>query len=107
MAAATQLGIHIRAAHGWVKRYYEDSENIFAKKKKSGRHRIEEEHKQFLLNYIDENPSAVLSKVVESLMQNFIDLNVSRSTVYNVMTTHCNLSIKQAQLQPVERNTVR
>ncbi|KAG1466937.1 hypothetical protein G6F56_004600 [Rhizopus delemar] len=56
----------------------------------SGRRRIlGEEHKQFLLNYIDENPSAVVNEVVESLKQNFEGLNVSRSTVYNFMTTRC------------------
>ncbi|CEI93947.1 hypothetical protein RMCBS344292_08171 [Rhizopus microsporus] len=105
-AAARQLGIHIRAAQRWVKHYYEDSESIFKKKKKSGcKHILGEEHKQFLLNYIDENPSAVVSEVIESLIQNFIDLKVSRSTVYNFMTTECNFSIKQAQFQPVERNS--
>ncbi|KAG1442606.1 hypothetical protein G6F56_010995 [Rhizopus delemar] len=81
-------------------------ESIFEKKKKSGRRRIlGEEHKQFLLNYIDENPSAVVTEVVESLLQNSVNLKVSRSTVYNFMTTQCNLSIKQAQFQPVERNS--
>ncbi|KAG1466321.1 hypothetical protein G6F46_002024 [Rhizopus delemar] len=39
-AAARQLGIHIRAAQRWVKRYYEDPESIFEKKKKPGRRRI-------------------------------------------------------------------
>ncbi|KAG1503159.1 hypothetical protein G6F52_012303 [Rhizopus delemar] len=105
-AAARQLGIHVRAAQRWVKRYYEDPESIFEKKKKSGRHRIlREEHKQCLLEYIDENPSAVLIEIMEYLLQNFADLTVSRSTVYNFMTTQCNLSIKQAQFQPVERNS--
>jgi transposase len=96
-AAARQLGIHVRAAQRWVKRYYENPESIFEKKKKSGRRRIlGEEYKQFLLNYIDENPFAVVTEVAESLAQNFVDLNVSRSTVYNFMITECNLSIKQA-----------
>ncbi|CEG78228.1 hypothetical protein RMATCC62417_12866 [Rhizopus microsporus] len=40
--------------------------------------------------------------MVEILKQHFVD-DVSRSTVYNFMTTQCNL-IKQAQFQPVERN---
>jgi hypothetical protein len=62
------------------------------------------EHKRFLLNYIDENPSVVVTEVAESLTQNFVDLNISRSTVYKVKTTECNLSIRQAQFQPVERN---
>ena len=105
-AAARQLGIHIRTAQRWVKRYCDDPESIFEKKKKSGRRRIlGEEHKQFLLNYIDENPSAVVTEVAECLTQNFADLNVSRSTIYSFMTTECNLSIKQAQFQPVERNS--
>ncbi|KAG0942018.1 hypothetical protein G6F32_008199 [Rhizopus arrhizus] len=105
-AAAKQLGIHIRAAQRWVKRYYENPESIFEKKKKSGRRRIlGEEHKQLILNYIDENPSAVLTEVVESLLQCFVNLNVSRTTVYNFMTMQCNLSIKQAQFQPLERNS--
>ena len=93
-AAARQLGIHVRAAQRWVGRYYEGPESIFVKKKKSGRRRIlGEEHKQFLLNYIDENPSTVVTEVAESLTQNFADLNVSSSTIYNFMTTECNLSI--------------
>ncbi|KAI8367709.1 uncharacterized protein BYT42DRAFT_625825 [Radiomyces spectabilis] len=64
----------------WVKRYYEDPESIFKKKKKSGRHRIlREEHKQFLLNYIDENPSTVVADVVEKFEAKLCGLNVSRS----------------------------
>ena len=47
------------------------------KKKKSGRRRIlGEEHKQFILRCIDENPFVVLTEVVGGLMQNFVDLNV-------------------------------
>ncbi|OAD72228.1 Homeodomain-like DNA binding domain-containing transcription factor [Phycomyces blakesleeanus NRRL 1555(-)] len=105
-AAARQLGIHVRAAQRWVKHYYKDPENIFEKKKKSGRRRtLGEEHKKFLLNYIDDNPSGVVTEVVENLKQNFVDLSVSRSTVYNFMTTQRNLSLKQAQFQPVERSS--
>lgn len=74
----------------------EDPESIFEKKKKSGRRcSLGEEHKQFLLNYIDKSPSAVLSEIVESLTHNFIDFNVSRSTVYSFMER--NLSIRQEQ----------
>ncbi|ORE00854.1 hypothetical protein BCV72DRAFT_339805 [Rhizopus microsporus var. microsporus] len=51
------------------------------------------------------NASAVVTEVAESLTQNFADLNVSRSTISNFMTTECNLSIKQAQFQSVERNS--
>lgn len=61
-AAAKQLGIHVRVARRWVKRYGEDPESILEKKKKSDCHRIlGEEHEHFLLNYIDENPFVVLT----------------------------------------------
>ncbi|KAG0735968.1 hypothetical protein G6F32_008590 [Rhizopus arrhizus] len=96
-AAARQLGIHVRAAQRWVKRDREDPESIFEKKKKSGRHRIlGEEHKKFLLNDIDDNPSAVVTEAAESLTQNFVDINVSRSTVYNFMTTQSRKKIQQS-----------
>lgn len=87
-------------------RYYEDPKSIFEKKKKSGRRFVlGEEHKQFLLKYIDENPSTDVTEMAESLAQNFVNLNVSRITVYNFKTTECNMSIKQAQFQPLERNS--
>ncbi|KAI8093756.1 uncharacterized protein BX664DRAFT_358155 [Halteromyces radiatus] len=105
--AARQLRIHIRPAQRWAKRCYEDPESIFEKKKKPGRRRILwEEHKQFLLNYIVENPPVVVAEMAEILTQNFVwILNVSCSTIYNFMTTECDLSIKQAQFQPIERNS--
>ncbi|KAG1192746.1 hypothetical protein G6F70_009170 [Rhizopus microsporus] len=67
-AAAKQLGIHVRTAERWAQI----------------RSRIlHGEHKQVILEYIDENPSAVLEQVMERLLQKFQDLKVSKSTVYN------------------------
>ncbi|KAI7899554.1 uncharacterized protein BX663DRAFT_563725 [Cokeromyces recurvatus] len=40
-AAARQLGIHIRAAQRWVKRYYEGPESIFEKKNKNSEERYD------------------------------------------------------------------
>ncbi|KAG1208848.1 hypothetical protein G6F69_006871 [Rhizopus microsporus] len=84
-AAAKQLGIH---------------------HKKAGCSRIlHEEHKQVILEYIDENPSAVLEQVMKRLLQRFQDLKVSKSTVYNFVRIEYNLSLKNAQPQPVDRNS--
>lgn len=70
------------------------------------RHRLhEEEPRQLLLNDVDKNLSAVFIKVIEGWMQNFVDLDVSRHTVYNFMMSQCNLSIQQAPFLPVERNS--
>ncbi|CEI97263.1 hypothetical protein RMCBS344292_11399 [Rhizopus microsporus] len=94
-AAAKQLGIHVRTA-----------QIIFIKHKKTGCSRIlHEEHKQVILEYIDENPSVVLEQVMKRLLQRFQDLKVSKSTVYNFVRIEYNLSLKNAQLQPVDRNS--
>ena len=83
-AAAKQLGIHVRTAQ----MYKTDPDSIFIKHKKTGRSRIlHEEYRQVILEYIDENPSAVLEQVVELLLQRFQDLKVSKSTVYNFVRT--------------------
>lgn len=106
-AAAKQLCIHPRTAQRWVKRYFEDPESIFEIKKKTGRPRIlGDDHEQFVVNFIDKNPFSVVTEVFESLIQNFPNIKVSRSTVYNFMTNQCNLSIKKAQFHPEERNSV-
>ncbi|CEG66435.1 hypothetical protein RMATCC62417_03020 [Rhizopus microsporus] len=65
-------------------------------KQLAGRSRIlQEEHKQVVLEYIDENPSAALEQIAERLLQKFQDLKVSKSTVYNFVRTECNLSLKK------------
>ncbi|KAL4206078.1 hypothetical protein AB4K20DRAFT_1999988 [Rhizopus microsporus] len=87
-AAAKQLGIHVRTAQRWAQMYKTDPDSIFIKHKKTGSPRIlRDEHKQVILEYIDENPSVILD------------------TVYNFVRTECNLSLKKAQFQPVDRNS--
>jgi transposase len=105
-AAAKQLGIHVCTAQRWAQMYKTDPDSVVIKHKKTGRSRIlHEVHKQVILKYIDENPSAVLEQVMERLLQKFQDLKVSKSTVYNFVRTKCNLSLKNAQFQPVDRNS--
>ncbi|CEG71196.1 hypothetical protein RMATCC62417_06967 [Rhizopus microsporus] len=82
--SAKQLGSHVRTAQRWAQMYKTDPDNILIKHKKTGRSRIlHEEYKQVILEYIDENPSAVLEQVMEQLLQKFQGLKVSKSTVYN------------------------
>ena len=101
-----QLGIHVCTAQRWAQMYKTDPDSIFIKHKKTGRSRIlHEEHKQVILEYIDENLSAVLEQVMERLLQRFQDLKVSKSTIYNFVRTECSLSFKKAQFQPVDRNS--
>ncbi|CEJ05593.1 hypothetical protein RMCBS344292_19531 [Rhizopus microsporus] len=105
-AAATQLGIHVRTAQKWAKQYEKDPDSIFEKRRKTGRPRIlHDEHKKAILKCIDENPSIVLDEVMKKLKQMFTELKVSKTTLFDFVKQHCNLSLKKARLQPKDRNS--
>ena len=105
-AAANQLGIHVRTAQKWAAQYEKDPDSIFQKRRKTGRPRIlHEEHKSVILECIDENPSVVLDEVIKKLKQIFTELKVSKSTLFDFVKEHCNLSLKKARFQPVDRNS--
>ncbi|KAL1932186.1 hypothetical protein VTP01DRAFT_9242 [Rhizomucor pusillus] len=105
-AAAKQLGIHVRTAQKWAKQYEKDPDSIFEKQRKTGRPRIlHEEHKSVILECIDENPSIALDEVMKKLKQIFTELKVSKSTLFEFVKEHCNLSLKKARLQPIDRNS--
>ncbi|KAG1443306.1 hypothetical protein G6F56_010721 [Rhizopus delemar] len=105
-AAAKYLGIHVRTTQEWSKQYEKDPDSIFEKREKTGRPRIlNEEHKNVILECIDENPSVVLDEVMKKLRQIFTELKVSKTTLFNFVKRHCNLSLKKARLQPIDRNS--
>ncbi|KAG1448982.1 hypothetical protein G6F55_010385 [Rhizopus delemar] len=105
-AAAKQLGIHVRTAQKWAAEYEKDPDSIFEKRRKTGRPRIlHDEHKNAILECIDENPPIVLDKVMKKLKQMFTKLKVSKTTLFDFVKQHCNLSLKKAQLQPIDRNS--
>ena len=107
-AAAKQLCIHVRAAQRLVKQYEEDPDSIFDSKKKLGRKPIlNEEHKKTIIDYVDNNPLAVIEEITDYLIDKYksTGLKVSRRTVHNFMTTGCNLSLKKAEFHSFERNS--
>ncbi|KAG0752645.1 hypothetical protein G6F62_012215 [Rhizopus arrhizus] len=105
-AAAKQLGIHVRTAQQWAEQYERDPDNIFEKRRKTGRPRIlNEEHKKVILECIDANPSVVLDDLMKHLRQVFTELKVSKSTLFDFVKKHCILSLKKARFQPVDRNS--
>ncbi|KAL1928080.1 hypothetical protein VTP01DRAFT_2996 [Rhizomucor pusillus] len=105
-AAAKQSAFHVRTAQRWAKQYEVNPDSIFAKRKKNGHPRIlGEEHKKVILEYVDENPSVVLEQLMERLLQRFKGLKVSKSTVYDFVRTQCNLSLKKARFQPVDKDS--
>ncbi|KAG1163202.1 hypothetical protein G6F37_001443 [Rhizopus arrhizus] len=105
-AAAKRLGIHIHTAQKWAEQYERDPNSIFEKRRKTGRPRIlNEEHKKAILECIDKNPSIVLDDVMKHLKQVFTELKVSKSTLFGFVKKHCNLSLKKARFQPIDRNS--
>ncbi|KAL1931158.1 hypothetical protein VTP01DRAFT_10295 [Rhizomucor pusillus] len=65
-----KLDVHVRTAQRWAKQYEEDPDSIFEKRKNIGRPRIlGEEQKRVILEYVEENPSAVLEELMERLLQ--------------------------------------
>ncbi|OAD71676.1 Homeodomain-like DNA binding domain-containing transcription factor [Phycomyces blakesleeanus NRRL 1555(-)] len=105
-AATKQLGIHVRTAQKWAAQYEKDPDSIFEKWRKTFRPRIlHDEHKSAILECIDENPSIVLDEVMKKLKQMFTELKVSKTTLLDFVKQHCNLSLKKARLQPIDRNS--
>ncbi|KAG0738212.1 hypothetical protein G6F57_012394 [Rhizopus arrhizus] len=90
----------------WAKQYEKDPDSIFEKRRKTGRPRIlHEEHKNAILECIDDNPSVVLDEVMKKLKQIFTELKAPKTTLFDFVAQHCNLSLKKARLQPIDRNS--
>jgi Tat protein secretion system quality control protein TatD with DNase activity len=58
-----------------------------------------------LVDFFDENPSAVIQDGVENLTKSFEGLDIKKSKVAEFMKEECNLSIKVVTCHPVARNS--
>ncbi|CAO3692306.1 unnamed protein product [Rhizopus stolonifer] len=67
--------------------------------------RLNDEHKEHLINYFDENPTAVFQDAVDDLVQSFAGLEIRKSRVAGLMKDDRNLSIKVASRHPLARNS--
>ncbi|KAI8644825.1 hypothetical protein BD408DRAFT_430106 [Parasitella parasitica] len=62
---------------------------------------LDYEHKKFLLNQL----SLVLDQMIENLTTSFIDLETSKTALYNFVANNCRISLKRAQFYLVDRNS--
>lgn len=62
-----------------------------------------EEHRVFLVDYIDKKPSLTLDEIMDGLSAQFMDLSISKTAVYNFMKEKCRISLKKAHFHSVER----
>ncbi|KAG1266388.1 hypothetical protein G6F65_014071 [Rhizopus arrhizus] len=107
--AARKLGMPTRSAQGWYDRDQKDPQDIIqrkAAKNPVGRPpSLGEEHRAFLVNYIDKKPSLALDEIMDGLSAQFMDLSISKTAVYNFMKEKCRISLKKAHFHSAERNS--
>lgn len=109
-SAAAQLKIPYSTARNWIiKNNNNEDVEIVGRKEGSGRPAgrpptLTDEHKDYLVEILDEKPGLVLDEMMESLNSQFIDLSISKSALHKFITTKCNMSLKRAHFHSVERN---
>ncbi|KAK4509679.1 uncharacterized protein ATC70_006981 [Mucor velutinosus] len=65
---------------------------------------MDDRHKTHLVDLIDEEPALVLDQMMDSLTAEFIDLEISKTALYNFVNKECKISLKRAHFHSVERN---
>ena len=65
---------------------------------------LDEGNKDFLVNLIGEKPSIVLNEMMESLTDQFFNLQIKMTALYNSVTKKCNINLERAHLHAVDRN---
>lgn len=54
---------------------------------------LKQEHKQYLIDFVDENPTAVLNEAFDNLTQKFEGLNIKKTHIQEFMKTECNIKV--------------
>lgn len=66
---------------------------------------MQDEHKESLIDTVDENTSSlILCDMMESLTTQFRQLDIGKTSFYNLATKKCSINLKRAHSHPVERN---
>lgn len=108
--AAKAANVNYETARKWKRANDQDPDkNIPFKKTNRTSNRPEsklnEQHKAYLTDFFDENPSAVIQDAVENLTKSFEGLQIKKSRVAEFMKEDCNLSIKVVTRHPGARNS--
>ncbi|KAI9246545.1 hypothetical protein EDC94DRAFT_627068 [Helicostylum pulchrum] len=97
-AAASRANVSHSTANNWYQKYLSDPENYeMEKKRPTG---LREPHKQHLIDFFDEKPSAVITEAIDSLTAAFEGLDIKKSRVHEFMKDEFSISLKVATLHP-------
>ncbi|KAG1626021.1 hypothetical protein G6F44_012543 [Rhizopus delemar] len=107
--AAKLANVNPETARKWKREYDNDPEKNIPFKKtnrtsKRAPSQLNENHKMHLINFFNENPSAVIQDAVENLTKSFEGLEIKKSRVAEFMKEECNLSLKVVTRRPKARN---
>ncbi|ORZ13624.1 hypothetical protein BCR42DRAFT_67551 [Absidia repens] len=96
--AGKEYGVGPRVAQRWIKEYkesgkQEEPENN--KTKPGPKSRLGDEHKRHLIEFIDDNPSAIIDQAVDSLTKQFEGLVIKKTVVHNFMKNECNYLLRR------------
>jgi transposase len=109
--AALLSGINIRTAQHYIKKYNDDEERLLLvtgrKLRPWRKAKLTEEHSQFLICYVDEHPTAVLSDIRIALCEALPRLSISISALHRQLVQKCRLTLKKLQKLPAARNSDR
>ena len=109
--AALLTGINIRTAQNYIKGYNDDEERrlpINGRKLGAGRKtKLTEVHSQFLIGYVDEHPTAILTDIRRNLCDAFTGLTISISALHRHLVEKCKLTVKKLEKLPAARNSDR
>jgi hypothetical protein len=64
-------------------------------------------HSQFLIGYVDEHPTAVLSNIRIALYEAFPELSISISALHRHLVQKCKLTLQKLEKLPATRNSDR
>jgi transposase len=109
--AALLTGINIRTAQHYIKKYNDDEERrlpLSGRKPGAGRKaKLTGCHSQFLIDYVDEHPTAVLLDIRTALYEAFPELPISISVLHRHLIQKCKLTLKKLVKLPAARNSDR
>ncbi|KAI8346389.1 hypothetical protein EDC96DRAFT_567853 [Choanephora cucurbitarum] len=99
-------------ARKWRAEYKSNPDAGIPEKKtnKTGKQRISqlnEQHKDMLICFYDEKPTATIQDGVEALINSFEGLTIKKTRVAEFMKNECNLSLKSITRHPVQRNSTK
>jgi hypothetical protein len=105
------IGINIRTAQRYIKKYNDDDEKrlpIRCNKPAAGRKgKLSVEHSRFLVKYIDEHPAAVFPDIMHHFCEAFLGLIISISALHRHGVQNCKATLKKLEKLTAARNSDR